>query len=84
MTSTPATPSTALDDPGELDRFLDAYRPKTVSPEVWSPIAPSAVSLVRRSGDLTRLRVEKDIEAVGVVVAHLSSGPTHDLGGGVE
>lgn len=71
MTSTSATPPIALDDPTELDRFLDAYRPKAVSPDVWLPVAPSAVSLVRRSGELTRLRVEKDIQAVGAVVAHL-------------
>lgn len=71
MTFPDATPPIALDDPAELDRFLDAYRPKTVPPEVWLPVAPAAVSLVRRSGELTRLRVEKDIQAIGAVVAHL-------------
>ena len=64
---TPAAPDAAA----ELDRFLDAYRPKEVPEAVWLPIARVATSLVRRSGVLTRLRVEKDIQAVGAVVAHL-------------
>lgn len=71
MTSPDTVSPAALDDPAELDRFLDAYRPKQVPEAVWLPIAPAASSLVRRSGEVTRLRVEKDIQAVGAVVAHL-------------
>lgn len=71
MTSPDATTPTALDDHAELDRFLHAYRPKEVSAAVWLPIAPAATALVRRSGALTRLRVEKDVQVLGAVVAHL-------------
>lgn len=71
MTSPDATAPAALGDSAELDRFLAAYRPRDVPEAAWLPIAPAATSLVRRSGELTRLRVEKDIQAVGAVVAHL-------------
>lgn len=66
------TPSTSvLDDPEELERFLTAYRPQRVDPEVWGRVSGAARSLVMRAGEPTRLRVEKDIQLLGAVVAHL-------------
>ncbi|WP_209715807.1 hypothetical protein [Marmoricola sp. OAE513] len=62
-----------LDDPAELQRFLTSYRPSAASESTWVLIAPAVVDLVTRAGPLTRLRVEKDIQCVGHVVAHLIS-----------
>lgn len=66
-----AQPTIALDDPAELDRFLTAYRPTDVAESVWLTIADEAADLVKRAGNLTRLRVEKDIQCLGAVVTHL-------------
>ncbi|SEB48522.1 hypothetical protein SAMN04489844_0251 [Nocardioides exalbidus] len=63
--------SDSIDAPEELHRFLTAYRPTSVSEENWALIADDAVQLVLRAGALTRLRVEKDIQLLGAVVAHL-------------
>ena len=67
------TPNTSesIDAPEALDRFLTAYRPTGVMEENWAVIADDAVQLVLRAGALTRLRVEKDIQLLGAVVAHL-------------
>ena len=61
----------SIDAPEALDSFLNAYRPTAVTEENWTLIADDAVQLVLRAGDLTRLRVEKDIQLLGAVVAHL-------------
>ncbi|WP_134765048.1 hypothetical protein [Nocardioides sp. 1609] len=66
----PAT-ATALNDPEELERFLAAYRPKDVEAATWGRVGPSAAALVMRAGEPTRLRVEKDIQLLDAVVAHL-------------
>lgn len=63
--------SDSLDAPEALDRFLTAYRPTSVTEENWALVADDAVQLVLRAGALTRLRVEKDIQLLGAVVAHL-------------
>lgn len=60
-----------INDPSELERFLSAYRPQGVDPQVWGQVADAAGSLVMRAGEPTRLRVEKDIQLLGAVVAHL-------------
>ena len=66
------TPSqTALDAPEELERFLAHYQPEDVPVAAWGPIAAPAAALVLRAGKPTRLRVEKDIQLLGAVVAHL-------------
>lgn len=61
----------SIDDPTELHRFLVAYRPQAVGESVWQQVATEAVDLVERAGELTRLRVEKDIQTIGAVVAHV-------------
>lgn len=61
----------ATDDTAELERFLSSYRPGAVTPEAWARIREPAVSLVMRAGAPTRLRVEKDIQLLGAVAAHL-------------
>lgn len=58
-------------DGGALRRYLEAYRPFDVAEHVWLRIAREAIELVLRAGRPTRLRVEKDIQCVGHVVAHL-------------
>lgn len=63
--------SDSIDAPEALDSFLTAYRPTSVTEETWALIADNAVKLVLRAGALTRLRVEKDIQLLGAVVAHL-------------
>lgn len=63
--------SESIDAPDALDSFLKAYRPTSVTEENWAAIADDAVQLVLRAGALTRLRVEKDIQLLGAVVAHL-------------
>lgn len=63
--------SPATNDTEELGRFLTSYRPDGVAPEVWMSVSEPAVSLVMRAGEPTRLRVEKDIQLLGAVVAHL-------------
>lgn len=71
-TTVPSTPAThGLNDPAELARFLSAYRPQGVDQHVWGQVADAAASLVMRAGEPTRLRVEKDIQLLGAVVAHL-------------
>jgi hypothetical protein len=62
---------TPLDDPEEIARFLAQYQPTGVPAAVWQPISPAAAALVLRAGQATRLRVEKDIQLLGAVVAHL-------------
>lgn len=70
--TTDHAPSTArLNDPAELERFLTAYRPNGVEANVWAKVAQPGASLVMRAGTPTRLRVEKDIQLLGAVVAHL-------------
>lgn len=64
-------PRVALDDPGEIDRFLAAYRPADVAEGTWLPLVDETSALVRRAGALSRRRVEKDIQALGAVVVHL-------------
>ncbi|WP_457208451.1 hypothetical protein [Nocardioides sp. P5_C9_2] len=63
--------SESIDAPEALDSFLKAYRPTGVTEENWARIADDAVQLVLRAGAMTRLRVEKDIQLLGAVVAHL-------------
>ena len=63
--------SESIDAPEALDSFLTAYRPSGVTEENWALIADDAVQLVLRAGALTRLRVEKDIQLLGAVAAHL-------------
>ncbi|KRF36657.1 hypothetical protein ASG94_04310 [Nocardioides sp. Soil805] len=63
--------SESIDAPEALCNFLTAYRPTGVKEETWALIADDAVKLVLRAGALTRLRVEKDIQLLGAVVAHL-------------
>lgn len=63
--------SESIDAPEALDSFLTAYRPTSVTEENWALIADDAVQLVLRAGALTRLRVEKDIQLLGAMVAHL-------------
>ncbi|MBS4752783.1 hypothetical protein KG112_08175 [Nocardioides sp. zg-ZUI104] len=65
------TTAAALNDPDELERFLAAYRPKDVEAAIWARVRQSAAALVMRAGEPTRLRVEKDIQLLGAVVAHL-------------
>lgn len=60
-----------LNDPQELARFLVAYRPSGVSSDVWATVAAPATALVMKAGEPTRLRIEKDIQLLGAVVAHL-------------
>lgn len=73
MTETdPLDSRPSLDDPDELQRFLTAYRPTSLTQAQWSAIAPEAVQLVTRAGALTRLRVEKDIQLIGAMAAHLA------------
>lgn len=57
--------------PVEIRDFLTSYRPSDVLPPVRMQIAAEAVELVIRAGSPTRLRVEKDIQCLGHVVAHL-------------
>lgn len=57
--------------PEALVSFLTAYRPTSVTDANWALIADDAMQLVLRAGALTRLRVEKDIQLLGAVVAHL-------------
>ena len=64
-------PETPLDHPEELARFLANYQPTGVPAHLWQPIAAAAATLVLRAGQPTRLRVEKDVQLVGAVVAHL-------------
>lgn len=66
-----AAQTTALDAPRELERFLANYRPKDVPETVWGAVSAPAAALVLAAGELTRLRVEKDIQLLGAVVAHL-------------
>jgi hypothetical protein len=61
-----------LDDPDELRRYLYAYRPAAVVESDWLAIQADAVDLVWRAGELTRARLEKDIQCVGGVVAMLA------------
>lgn len=61
----------SIDAPEELHRFLTAYRPSNVTEAEWALIADDGVQLVLRAGALTRLRVEKDIQLLGAVIAHL-------------
>lgn len=63
--------SPRLNDLDELKRFLAAYRPKALSPEVWALVSEPAGALVLRAGDPTRLRIEKDIQLLGAVATHL-------------
>ena len=63
--------SDSIAAPEALDSFLTAYRPTSVTEETWALIADNAAKLVLRAGALTRLRVEKDIQLLGAVVAHL-------------
>lgn len=73
MTATdPLASRPPLDDPDELQRFLTVYRPTGLTQAQWSTIAPEAVEVVTRAGALTRLRVEKDIQLIGAVAAHLA------------
>lgn len=60
-----------LDDPATINRFLRNYQPQTVARPVWQQVAPEVITLVEAAGASTRLRVEKDIQAVAAVVAHL-------------
>lgn len=60
-----------FNDSSELGRFLAAYRPSGVEAAVWDQIAAPAAALVMRAGAPTRLRVEKDIQLLGAVTAHL-------------
>jgi hypothetical protein len=71
MTATADDPGPRLDDPAELDRFLADYAPTGLTAERWAPLAPDAIALVKRAGPLTRVRVEKDIQALGAVAARL-------------
>ena len=57
--------------PEELERFLADYQPEGVPVAAWRPIAAPAAALVLSAGKPTRLRVEKDIQLLGAVVAHL-------------
>ena len=50
--------------------FLLAYRPTGVDDAVWLPVREAAAELVLRAGAPRRLRVEKDIQALGAVAAH--------------
>lgn len=59
------------DHVAELRRFLTAYQPSKVHENDWAHVADDAVHLVLRAGPATRLRVEKDIQLLGAVVAHL-------------
>lgn len=59
------------DDPRELERFLADYRPKNVSEAVWGGLSTPAAALVLSAGEPTRLRVEKDVQLLGALVAHL-------------
>lgn len=59
----------SIDAPDELRHFLTAYRPTNVSEENWARIDP--MELVLRAGAPKRLRVEKDIQLLGAIVAHL-------------
>lgn len=63
--------SESINAPEALNSFLTAYRPASVTEENWVLIADEAVKLVLRAGAMTRLRVEKDIQLLGAVVAHL-------------
>lgn len=75
--TTPTTPNDdpadLVDDPVELDRFLAAYRPSGLSATRWDEVSAEAIALVKRAGVLKRLRVEKDIQTLGAVAAHLVS-----------
>jgi len=70
--TTNTAPAAVLDDPAEIDRFLAAYRPTGVDLVTWLAVADEAALLVRTAGELKRLRVEKDIQALGAVMAHLT------------
>ena len=59
------------DDPRELERFLADYRPKNVSAAIWGGLSTPAAALVLSAGVPTRLRVEKDVQLLGALVAHL-------------
>lgn len=59
------------DDPRELKRYLLAYRPKNVSATIWGGLSSPAATLVLSAGEPTRLRVEKDVQLLGALVAHL-------------
>ncbi len=73
MTETdPLDSRPSLDNPDELQRFLTAYRPTSLTEAQWGTVAADAVDLVTRAGALTRLRVEKDIQLIGAVAAHLA------------
>ena len=61
----------SIEPPEELHRFLTAYRPIYVTEKNWTLIAEDAVQLVLGAGAPTRLRVEKDVQLLGAVVAHL-------------
>ncbi len=71
MTITLTPPFDDAHEPDELRRFLNAYRPSDVVGAVWLTVADDVVDLVIRGGTLTRLRIEKDIQCAGHVVAHL-------------
>ncbi|RYP84227.1 hypothetical protein EKO23_16330 [Nocardioides guangzhouensis] len=58
-------------DRAELEEFLLAYRPTGVPDEAWTSVHGEATRLVLDAGELTRLRVEKDIQVLGAVAAHL-------------
>ena len=63
--------SSGRDDPRELERFLADYRPKNVSEAVWGGLSAPAAALVLSAGEATRLRVEKDVQLLGALIAHL-------------
>ena len=66
-----STPDHASDLDADAVRFLTAYRPTGLSDALWLPIARDAIDLVLRAGPVNRGRVEKDIQTLGAVAAHL-------------
>ncbi|TWH03137.1 hypothetical protein L615_001200000060 [Nocardioides sp. J9] len=66
-----SSPAGGDDVPAEIRDFLEAYRPSKVAEQEWLKVSDAAIDLVLRAGTVTRTRVEKDIQAIGDIVAHL-------------
>jgi hypothetical protein len=55
-----------------LRRLLDEYEPTSLSPAQWHPLASAAKELVWSAGALNWPRLQKDIQTIAAVAAHLA------------